>query len=63
MNKWLNVFKILMNTEAQIMPIFIHNEKSQQIAGVILAGEASFAAILEGIVSTQNPTQSTKPTP
>lgn len=53
----------MMNTQAQVMPIFIHNEKSQQIAGVILASEAAFASILEGLVGSTNPTTSQTNTP
>ena len=61
MNKWLSVFKAIMQTEANIIPLFVHNEKSQNIAGIILASEAAVESILEGVtkasVSPNSPSQ------
>jgi len=49
MNKWLSVFKALIQTEGNIVPLFVHNEKSQTIAGIILASEAAVASIIEAV--------------
>lgn len=42
---WQKLFQALMQTEEAILPIFIHNPKSQQITGAILVGESIFGSV------------------
>lgn len=66
MSKLLQILNALIATEQRIVPIFVHNPNSQNITGIILAGEEVAAEFVSGIVaantsSTANPatTQST----
>lgn len=35
-SKWLSIFAAILGEAEQIVPIFIHNPKSQQLEGVIV---------------------------
>lgn len=55
MNKWLDFAKALMQTEEQVLPIFVHNPQSQSIVGIILVAESIALAFAQS--KPADPTQ------
>lgn len=49
MNTFLKIFQAILGEAEQIVPIFIHNPKSQQVEGVIVT---TLNGALQGLAST-----------
>ncbi len=49
---WQKLFQSVMQTEEQVLPMFIHNPKSQQITGAILVTESIFANFVGSLATT-----------
>lgn len=48
MNRLTQIFQAILQTEENIIPLFVHNPVSQKIAGVIVAGES----VIMGLVAS-----------
>lgn len=59
MSKIVQILQAIIQTEENILPIFIHNPKSQQIEAVIIAAESAVAGILSQLGATATTTPAT----
>lgn len=57
MDKFLQVLAALIPFEEAIVPIFVHNPKSQNVAGVVLASESVAAQVTQQIVAASSQAQ------
>ena len=44
--KWQQFFQAIMQTEENILPLFIHSAQAQKITGVVLVGESAVGGAL-----------------
>ena len=51
---WNKFIQALMQTEETFVPMFIHNPKSQKIAGIVMMTEGAVATVLNqtGVIPT-----------
>ena len=58
---WLNILKLILGEAEQIVPIFVHNPKSQQIEAVIATTADEAVSIASQLIAPVVP--ATPPTP
>lgn len=51
MSKFMQILSALLAFEEQLVPIFVHNAKSQTVAAVVMAGESVAAQVAQEIVA------------
>jgi len=51
-SSWLKIFELVLGTAEAIVPVFIHNPKSQQIEGVIVT---TLNGVLAGLDANAKP--------
>ena len=51
---WLALFQLIMGIEEQVVPLFVHNPKSQKVTGIILVAESALADVIQAL--TKKPT-------
>lgn len=54
----LNILELILGTAEKIVPVFIHNPKSQQIEGVVIS---TVNGVLQGLTPTTSTSPSTPP--
>ena len=59
---WNALFKAIMNTEEQVIPIFVHNPASQKITGVIMMAESIFGQVFLPLITNAQTTTTTTTT-
>lgn len=59
MSKFLAVFQAIFTAEESIVPLFVHNPKSQKIAAVVLTAESAVPGVVQEIQSLFNPPKAT----
>ncbi len=61
MSKFLQILAGIISFEEQLVPIFIHNAKSQTVAGVVIAGESVAAQVAQQIIAASAPASTVSP--
>lgn len=51
MDKFLQIIIAAFSFEEAVLPIFVHNAKSQKVTGIIMAGESVAASVATQIVA------------